>query len=251
MKEEVIINQQNQLQRHSISKSIFLHLTPGILIGLCYFLLVPFVNSKGFPTVMALSLSGIIVLIPFQLGMLLIEKKKVGKLKNGVIKYCNPIPVIQYFVFIPIVFILTGLIFTLLTFVTDYSRALFTWIPTNLILDMGLNTNYTKEKLVITYVVFLILIVIVLPVIEELYFRGYLLPRMPKKLGKWTSIIHSGLFALYHTWTPWMFITRTIGVFPLIYIVKRKENIIIGIIIHCLLNSIDFILGFLFIMNYQ
>jgi hypothetical protein len=86
-------------------------------------------------------------------------------------------------------------------------------------------------------------------VIEELYFRGYLLPRMPEKLGGFTAISHSALFALYHTWTPWLFVTRTLAVFPLIDIVKRKENIWVGIIAHCLLNSLDFIIGIIFISN--
>jgi membrane protease YdiL (CAAX protease family) len=85
--------------------------------------------------------------------------------------------------------------------------------------------------------------VLVLPATEELYFRGYLLPRMPSKLKGWTGIVHSGLFALYHFWAPWLFITRTFGVLPLIYIVRRKENIILGIISHCLLNSMDFFFG--------
>ena len=114
-------------------------------------------------------------------------------------------------------------------------------------LNMGLDGDYSKSKLIITYALFLILIVTILPTIEELYFRGYLLPRMPSRLKGWTEIIHSGFFALYHTWTPWMVIVRTFGVLPTIYAVKKKENILIGIVAHCLLNSIDFFIGLMFI----
>ena len=41
----------------------------------CYFMLVPSVKSNGYPSVMALCLAGLLVLIPFQLGVLIYEKK--------------------------------------------------------------------------------------------------------------------------------------------------------------------------------
>jgi len=115
-------------------------------------------------------------------------------------------------------------------------------------LDMGLGGEYSKSVLIITYLFAFIFVVIVAPTVEELYFRGYLLPRMPRWKG-WTPILHSTLFALYHTWTPWMAITRTIAMLPLIYIVQRKRNIYLGIIIHCLINVIDIIIGVVFIFS--
>lgn len=148
---------------------------------------------------------------------------------------------------VPSVLILTGLLFKALSFTSDFLKTLFSWIPSDLFLNMGLDGDYSKSKLIITYLLFLILMVLIVPTIEEFYFRGYLLPRMPSKLKGWTEFIHSGLFAFYHTWTPWMVIVRTFGVLPLIYAVKKKENIIIGIVAHCLLNSIDFFIGLMFI----
>lgn len=72
---------------------------------------------------------------------------------------------------------------------------------------------------------------------------------MPSNLNGWTDITHRGLFALYHTWTPWKFAVRTFGVLPLIHLVKRKENLFLGIRAHCQLNSIDFITGLIFILK--
>ncbi|HAN19694.1 MAG: hypothetical protein A2X13_14360 [Bacteroidetes bacterium GWC2_33_15] len=236
---------------HSILKSLILHLLPGLLIGICYFALAPLVKANGFPSIMALILAGIFVLIPFEFGFILLQSKKTGeKLINGIIKYCKPIPKWQYLVWVPIIFVLSGILFTLFEFTTEHLHVLFNRIPSNMNLDMGLSTEFSKQNLVVTYVLFLIFIVLILPVIEEFYFRGYLLPRMPAKLRGWSVPVHSGLFALYHTWTPWMFITRAIGILPLIYIVKRKENIYLGIIAHCLLNSTDFILALIFLNNY-
>ncbi|MFO7525391.1 MAG: CPBP family intramembrane glutamic endopeptidase [Ignavibacteriaceae bacterium] len=235
---------------HTLLKSIILHLFPGIITGLAYFLLVPVVNELGYPSVIALIIAGIIALVPFEFGVLYYQKKRTGKsFFNGVIKYCKPIPLWQYFLWIPIIFLSAGIIFSVFNNLNLDINELFSWIPDEYILGNGLTNEYTKQKLLITYSLFFVFIVIVFPVIEELYFRGYLLPRMPAKLGGFTTISHSALFALYHTWTPWLFVTRTLAVFPLIFIVKRKENIWVGIIAHCLLNSLDFFMGIAFISN--
>ncbi|HNW52097.1 MAG TPA: CPBP family intramembrane metalloprotease [Prolixibacteraceae bacterium] len=232
---------------HSLLKSVTLHLLPGILGGIGYFVLVPFVRLNGFPSLMALSLSGIFVIIPFELGFLLYQQRKTGeKLFNGVIRYTKPLKIGQYFIWIFTILLFSGLAFKAFNFTTELIRPLFTWIPS---LDMGLSNEYSKSKLMITYGIFMFSIVLVLSTIEELYFRGYLLPRMPSTLKGATEITHSALFALYNTWNPWLFITRTIGGLPLVYIVKRKENINIGIISHCLLNSIDLIIALIFIMK--
>ena len=199
---------------------------------------------------MALMITGVLILMPFEFGFLLYQRKKTGsKLFNGIIRYWKPIPLWQYFVFVPLIFLATGLLFKAFEFSSRLLHNLFQWIPPGMELSMGFEGEYSHTKLLVTYVLFLILIVLIIPVLEEFYFRGYLLPRMPDKFKNWSGLVHSGLFALYHTWTPWMFIVRTVGLLPLIYIVRRKENIILGIIAHCLLNSLDFIIAIGFLMK--
>ena len=241
----------SSILKQSLLKSIILHLLPGILIGICYYAITPVVKSHGFPSVMALILAGLFILIPFELGFLLYQKRtnKVNSLK-GLMVYTESLKFWQYLVYTLAIIILSGIAFKAFSFTSDLLNPLLLQIiPSGMQLDMGLNGEYLKSSLIITYALFLILIVIVLPIIEELYFRGHLLPRMPSKLKNWTELVHSGLFALYHTWTPGLLITRTIGVLPLIYIVKRKKNIYLGIMAHCLINSIDFIVGLVFILN--
>ena len=74
------------------------------------------------------------------------------------------------------------------------------------------------------------------PIAEELYFRGYLLPRMPESLGDSAPVVHSLLFAIYHFDTPWMIPVRTIGLLPLIYATRYSKSLRTGIISHCLVN---------------
>ena len=92
---------------------------------------------------------------------------------------------------------------------------------------------------------FLIFVVFLSPLVEELYFRGYLLPRMK---GRFATLFHSFLFAAQHVFTPWMIITRTLALLPLVFGVKKK-NIYIGIIVHILVNLLDLATGIAFIVK--
>lgn len=54
----------------------------------------------------------------------------------------------------------------------------------------------------------LMFVAVLTPLVEELYFRGYLLPRMK---GEFATLFHSFLFAAQHVLEPWMIIPRTLA----------------------------------------
>lgn len=75
------------------------------------------------------------------------------------------------------------------------------------------------------------------PVVEELYFRGFLLPHL-SHLGKKAPILNTVLFSLYHFWTPWQFISR-IGFFlPTVWVTWRTKDLRVSLWVHCLANTI-------------
>lgn len=236
---------QPEHEQHSLLQSIIYHLLPGILIGIFYFLVRRPIENLGYPSVMSLILAIIFILIPFELGFLVYQGKKMNGTYSlkGIISYTNPIPMWQLILWVVLVFLLTGVIFTLLKPLELFFQSkLFSWIPQ---LNPGLDGNYSKQILIFTYVMFFFFVALLGPFVEELYFRGYLLPRIKGKFG---PLLHSFLFAAYHIFTPWMILTRTIGLLPLIYAVRRK-NIYVGIIVHILLNTIDVVTGIIFIVN--
>jgi len=240
MKQELIEEQ------HSPGKSILLHLLPGLLIGLCYFALLPLFHQWGYPSSMALLIALLLILVPFELGFLLYQgKQKNGRFSlEGIVLYRTPIPVRQYFIWVPVVFIIIGLIFTFLKPLDIFLQSkLFAWMP---MLESGLEGGFSKSALIATYGMLLVFGAVVAPIVEEFYFRGYLLPRM-KFAGKWAPFLHTFLFALYHVWTPWMFVTRTIAMLPLVFAVQRR-NLNTGIFIHILLNLVDVVVGVSFII---
>lgn len=78
------------------------------------------------------------------------------------------------------------------------------WWPQTWTIRLGTDGQYGRSALLLTAVLLLLGTVIVAPVVEELYFRGFLLPRMPQRLGPWRVPAHAALFAGYHVWSPWL-----------------------------------------------
>jgi uncharacterized protein len=234
---------QDQIEKHSTAQSVILHLSPGILVGAFYFLALQPVVRMGYPSIFALYLAFAFVLVPFELGFLLYQGKKMtGRFTlQSIISYRNPIPWWQYFVWVSIIFVIVGAIMTLFKPVDSFlQKNLFFWMPD---LNSGLDGNYSKSILIVTYSMSFIFNVFFGPIVEELYFRGYLLPRMK---GKFAKLFHSFLFAAAHVFTPWMIIARTVGFLPIIF-GTTKKNIYVGMIVHMLCNSIGFVTGIIYI----
>ncbi len=237
--------EQDQIEKHSTVRSIIFHLLPGILVGCFYLLARQPVANMGYPSIVALILAYAFILIPVELGYLLVQgKKKAGRFTlQGIISFRNSIPWWQYLVWVSVIFIAVGAMFTLLKPVDAFLQGkLFFWMPS---INYGLDANYSKKTLIVTYSMVSIFVAILTPLVEELYFRGHLLPRMK---GKFATLFHSFLFAAQHVLEPWMIITRTLGLLPLVFGVKKK-NIYIGIIVHILCNMVNVVTGIAFIVK--
>jgi len=244
-------NTEISYRKHTMLESILFHLIPGLLIGGAYFLIAPAIRAAGYPSVMALILTAIFILVPVELGVLFwLGKRRNGTLSlEGIVLYRQALPWWQYLLWVPVIFVASGLIITLFEPVSTVMEGWFSWIPESMRLGMGLSGGFARSKLIQTYALHLVLIVLVAPAVEELYFRGFLLPRMPEGLGKAGPVVHSLLFALYHVWSPWLFLARTLALLPLIYIVKWKRNVTLGVGAHVLINSIDFVVGVMLIVG--
>jgi len=75
------------------------------------------------------------------------------------------------------------------------------------------------------------------PIVEELYFRGYLLPRLAT-LGWLAPVVNTFLFALGHLWQPYNYLTIFLLVLPLTFITWWRKNIYVQMAAHCLANTI-------------
>jgi len=241
------VNQNGSAEQHSIGQSLLLHLLPGVLIGSCYFAALPVLDRWGYPSMMALLVAMVLVLVPAELGYLLLQgKKRNGRYSlQGVVLYRTSIPTWQYFLWVPVLLVVIGVIFSAMKPVDAFlQNSVFSLVPA---FESGLGGGYSQEVLIKTYVMLAVFGAVVGPTVEEMYFRGFLLPRMGYA-GKWAPLLHCFLFALYHLWTPWMFVTRTLGIVPLAYAVQRR-NLNLGITVHILMNLVDVVAGVVFIVG--
>lgn len=101
--------------------------------------------------------------------------------------------------------------------------------------NLELMKQYPKNILIFTAVFYIIMNVLILPIIEEIYFRGYLTGEM-KSYGAAAPIWVSVAFSFYHWWLPFNNIFR-ICIFSIASMIAyKKENIYISIVFHCLCN---------------
>ena len=227
-------------EQHSIGKSIALHLLPGVFILALFLAAIPFVMRAGYPPIFAMSIGGIALGLGFQVWHLYHEgKKRNGKWSlEGIVLYREPMPVWQYFAFVPLFIVAAFLIDGLTGPIKAAFLDMLPWIPEWFELrDISVLASYPRPVLVTTFALYLLLNGIAAPLIEELYFRGYLMPRL-SRFGRWTPVVESALFTIYHFWQPYYWITQFFFILPLVFAVHWKRNIKLGIIVHMMLNTI-------------
>jgi uncharacterized protein len=224
--------------QHTLGRSILLHLLPGALILMASLAFYPLTATLGLPALLALLLAVIIAAIPAQLGHLLYQGyRRNGRLSlDGVVVFRRRSPLWQYLLFVPLGIIWSFGWYGALSPISDWlTHTLFAWAP-----DWFLRADLaTPDRTILmgTLAVLLLLNGLIGPVIEEMYFRGYLLPRLAR-YGKAAPWINLGLFTLYHLWQPWLYPTIFVALAALVFPVWWMRNLRIGILIHCALNLI-------------
>lgn len=86
-----------------------------------------------------------------------------------------------------------------------------------------------------TFVLAILLSGVLAPVVEEAYFRGFLLPRM-SHLGRMAPVINAFLFGLYHFISPWSLPVIFVAFLPVVFVVQARKNFRIGIVVHAMFN---------------
>ncbi|TAK01285.1 MAG: CPBP family intramembrane metalloprotease [Chloroflexota bacterium] len=223
-------------QQHSIARSVVLHLLPGALITAFYIGVAPMVRELGFPSLMALYLAIVVVLIPFELGLLFYRARKEAASLGRVVLYREPVPRGQLVGLVLVTFTWASLIAMVLFPPLDefFTDTFFFWLPDWFFMAEDF-ARYSAAALLITWVVGLLANGIAGPVVEELYFRGYLLPRI-SWLGGWAPALNMVLFSLYHFFTPWATVGRIVALLPMVSATWWSRNIYLGIAVHVLWN---------------
>lgn len=231
---------QESRQIRSIGKLVTLHLLPGIILTLVYVLLLKSGVFEGYPKSIVLGLAGGFGIVLGELGYLFYAVKKEEGNYNifNILGLKSKLKGKDFFLYSITLFTAAGILMTASKPVTSVLlKNVFSFIPSwyNLMEDMSL---FSRNIIIITILVNFFIITIILPIIEELYFRGFLLARM-KWMGKYSVLVNTVLFSVYHLWSPWMIVARIVAFLPLFYWVYKKNSLKLSITVHCLANFTD------------
>ena len=231
-----------QVMQYSIVRSLLLHLLPGALLTGAYILTAPLARSSGFPEMVALLICVAVLLIPLALGHLFYEgKRRNGRFSlKGIVLLQRRTPLRQTLVLVPLITLWSFVIYILMTPLESVLvKTVFAWLPAWYTQpDLA---HFPKTTLLITFALDFVINGLAAPLVEELYFRGYLLPRL-SRFGRWAPVISLVLFSLYHFWQPQQNITNLIALFPFVYVVWKKQDLRLSMTLHCTLNIIGILL---------
>lgn len=226
----------------SVPSLLFNHLYMGVVITLFYIVVSPILIGAGMPGLSALLLAEIAVLAPLVIFHFYRVSKKTGKSFLELIPLRKKMPT-RYF----IGWVALGVVACFVVYIPLFPlgqgirESLFSWLP-----EWYFNPTFGTDNLRLIANVFLAGIIIdgvIGPVAEELFFRGYLLPRV-HFLKNWAPIVNGALFGFYHFWQPHNILaTVTIGML-LSWIAWKTKNVYICIAIHCIINIIGSAGGF-------
>lgn len=232
-----------EIKPHSLTTSLALHLLPGVANFLFIFVVIVNLWPASLPGVLAFSLlANALCLMPIQLGILFYLAKKRGNKGwslEGVVAYQQAINFKKYLIWVPAILVPTFVIFSTLDSVGPLLEPYFESI--NISRAISYEGEFSNTLIIVTMIINILFTAILVPITEELYFRGYLLPRMPKEFGNAGPVAHSFLFAVYHFDSPWLVPVRTIGLLPLIYVTKKLKSVMPAIVSHSMVNLYEVI----------
>ena len=158
---------------------------------------------------------------------------------DGVVFYRDKLPWRKFIAVFVGAFVVAFLLIMLAAPLTEViTEKLFSGLPGWLFLDeQSQYLAYAKNILVAIFTFQLVLTGIVLPWTEEVYFRGYLLPRI-SRYGKWAPLVGGLLFGLYHCWQPFGFMSVFLLGTLLGYVVWWQRDLRLSVGLHVVANSL-------------
>lgn len=230
---------QTSHQSFSPGRSLLLHLTPGCMIFLVFLLLSSLTAPLGWPPSLALLLTWFIAGLPLLIGIMLYHGRQHNGRPSleGILLYRQALSWREYAWLVPVLLVWTALASTLLFPLGESLRLnLFPGWPEWLNLSaLAPNLAQYPASILWTIVALSAILNIAVPITEELYFRSFLMPRLPVS-SRWAPALSAILFSLYHFWLPWDVIGRVIVLLPVVYAVQWKRSVYVSILVHCLLN---------------
>jgi len=217
-----------------------LHLGPGVVFATLLILVSRVFVQHGLTAYLAEVLLVPVCLAPMLGGMVLLWNAHTGEglslirsltyRERGSVEHYIVWPILLYLLFAAGSLVVGPL--------TDFLQEQFVgWFPTQLTINAMLSglASSPRGLRLATLLIAALLSGLVAPLVEEPYFRGFLLPRM-RHLGIMAPAVNAFLFGLYHFFSPWNLPVIFLAFLPVAYVVQAKRNYRIGVVVHAMLN---------------
>ncbi len=224
--------------RMSPRQAAMLQLAPGIISLPVFALLAWILAGNGIPNIFALALTILVVEVPVCWAIML---KYVRKENGGQFSFAKAfpwsasIPWWQYLLIgLPLILFSSFMIVGIGPRVEGVLlHSVFAWVPEWFVmrLDPGMFTTLSQNMLMTLWVLMFVSMVVAGAATQELYSRGFLLPRT-QHFGWWAPAFNALLFAIFHLIAPWGWPVFFLMTLPWAYFVWWRRSVKIGLFIH-------------------
>ncbi|RDU22600.1 CPBP family intramembrane glutamic endopeptidase [Anaerosacchariphilus polymeriproducens] len=234
----------NKIDTKGLLLRIFI---PTLVLSFTYLLLGHFCKI---PHLLLFCILGTVILVPIELGVILSASKKAYGTYSLKSAFVGQEKLAIWKVLI-IAFAFFGIAGLLSSFIAPIENQIFADIRTTVLNNISAGFDWTKYEylksfskpiLILTCVFYGIFNVLLGPITEELFFRGYLTSHYEKQ-SSFTPILIVVLFSLYHFWLPFNNVFRILAFAPVAYVAYKKKNLFISIFFHCFCNLFS-VVGF-------
>jgi len=217
-----------------------MHLLPAAITLAISLVLAPLMSRLHWPPTFGLTLAFAFILIPIELGLLLRAAHKATGRRSlrsipAILAYRQPMR--RWWFLVPVLF---AAALALAIAWSPLGEIIGGWLkgiyPHWMLPDYDGTAGFAKPILVTVLMVTLIIDGIVNPIVEELFFRGYLLSRLPVT-GRGMIPLGASLFAVQHYWQPYNWGLIFMVELLLITLVVHTRSVRLGIAMHVLANS--------------
>jgi membrane protease YdiL (CAAX protease family) len=225
---------------------VVLHFLPGAVQMTAFAVLARPMLAAGAPRALAFLAAVVVAGLPCMLAVLLRARGRGGSggpTGRQVVRNRAPMPRWQYVaLYVPLLALAFGLLFATAPLNRLLAEKVFFWLPDYLQPEWQPPALPARALVLLGLVLQVLIDGVVAPVTEEVYFRGYLLPRMGY-LGGWAPAVNALLFAVQHFWQPYNWLLIFLLSLSLTYVVWWKRNIYIAMLLHGSANTIGAVLA--------
>jgi hypothetical protein len=227
---------------------LVLHLGPGALVMGGYLALVPLARALELPPSLALTAAVALIGVPLELGFLLRAR---GPWPAAVVAFRRRLPAGRLAVVAgSCLAVAAGLYLWLEPLTGELQRQVSGWLPAAWFVAGG--PPVSRDALVAALLLSLVVDGLVSPAVQELYFHGHLMPRLPVAAAQagWllAPVASAALFAAQHLWQPQLVVFIFAVQVLLGVLVWRTRCLAVAVVVHSAANVLAILVTLLAVL---